>query len=71
MSISPRSGARGLERFPSLKYYNVLKRESRFNLGLNAVKNTHYIKKCFKLFRIEFYTKKSVVANVCLPQEWI
>ncbi len=26
----------------------VLKWESRYTLGLNAVKNTHYIKKCFK-----------------------
>ncbi len=26
MSISPRSGARGLERLPSLKYYHALKK---------------------------------------------
>ncbi len=32
----------------SLKYYIVLKRESRFNLELETAKNTHYIKKCLK-----------------------
>ncbi len=48
MSISPQSEARGLERLPFLKYYYVLKWESKFTLGLNTVKNTYYIKKCFK-----------------------
>ncbi len=43
MSISVRSGARGLERLPSFKYYNVQKLESRFTLGLIGAKNTHYI----------------------------
>ncbi len=38
----------GLQRSPSLKYYNVWKRESRFTLGLNAAKNMHYTKKRFK-----------------------
>ncbi len=46
ISIFPRSGARGLERLPSLKYYNVLKWESRFTLGLNDAESAHYIKKC-------------------------
>ncbi len=45
MSISPRSGARWLERLSPLKYYNVHDRESRFALRLNAAKNTHYIEK--------------------------
>ncbi len=44
MPIPLKSGARGLERLPSLKYYYVLKRESRFTLRLNDAKNTHYIK---------------------------
>ncbi len=36
MSISPRSGVRGLQRLRSL---------NRFTLGFNAAKNMHYIKK--------------------------
>ncbi len=36
MSISFRSEARGLQRLPYLKYYNVSKRESRFNWRLNS-----------------------------------
>ncbi len=47
MSTSSRSGARGLKRLPSLKYYNVLKWEIKFTLGLNADKITDYIKKLF------------------------
>ncbi len=43
MSNLLRSGTRELERLPFLKYYNALKQESRFTLGLNAAKNTHYI----------------------------
>ncbi len=45
---------------------------NRFTLGLNAAKNTHYIKKCFKyiLFKIKFTTKRSVGAHVYLPLEW-
>ncbi len=48
MSISPMSGARGLQRLSSLKYYNVLKWEKRFTLKLDAAKNTHFLKKDFK-----------------------
>ncbi len=48
MCIFPRSVARGLQRLPSLKYYNVQKGESGLTLGLNNDKNTHYVKKCFK-----------------------
>ncbi len=72
MSIFPRSGARGLERFPFLKNYYVQKRGSRFSLGLDAAKNMHRIKKSFKqkLFEIEFRTQKSSSAYVCLPPEW-
>ncbi len=55
-----------------LLYYNVLKQKSRFALGLDAAKNTHYIKKCFtkKLLSTKFRTKKSVDAYVYLCQEW-
>ncbi len=45
MSISPRSGARVLQRLPCLKYYNVPKWKNRFNWGLNAAKITDDIKK--------------------------
>ncbi len=45
MSVFPRSGARGFERFPSLQNYYEQKRGSRFSLGLDAAKNTHCIKK--------------------------
>ncbi len=48
MSISPKSGARGLERLPCFKYYNVLEQESTFTLGLNITEITDYIKKRFK-----------------------
>ncbi len=45
MSTSPRSGAREIQRLPSLKYYNELKRETRFTLELDAAKNAHYMYK--------------------------
>ncbi len=48
MSISLGNEVRGLQRLPSLKYYNVQKWESRFSLGLNAAKSTDYMRKCFK-----------------------
>ncbi len=48
MFISSQSGARGLERLIWLKHYIVLKRQITFNLGLNAAKNMHHIKKSFK-----------------------
>ncbi len=64
ISISPRSGAKGFERLPFLKYYDVMEWESRFTLGLNPGKNADYIKKCFKqkLFRIKHPTKNSLNA---------
>ncbi len=43
MSISPRSGARELERLIWLKYSFVLKQQNTFTLGLNAAKNTNHI----------------------------
>ncbi len=69
MSIFHRSGVRGLQRLPTLKYYNVLKQESRFTVGLNAAKNRHYIKKCFKwkLFGNQFCTRTSG-AHICTFQ---
>ncbi len=49
MSISPVSGTVELQRLQCLKYYyNVLKWESKFSLGLNAAKITDYIKKWLK-----------------------
>ncbi len=45
MYISCRSGTKGLQILPCLNYYNVLKRESRFALELNAAKNMDYMKK--------------------------
>ncbi len=46
--------------------------ESRFSLGLNAVKSSDYIEKFFnqKLAKIKFLTKNSVDAYFYLPQEW-
>ncbi len=35
MSISPRGGAREVQRLPHFIYYNVLKQESKFILGLH------------------------------------
>ncbi len=43
--ICPWRGARGVEKLIQLKYYVVLKRRITINLGLNAAKNTHHIKK--------------------------
>ncbi len=49
MSIPPpQSGARGLERFASSKYYSERKQLITLYLGLNAAKITHRIKKRFK-----------------------
>ncbi len=50
MTIFPQSGAKGLERFPTLKNNNVQKRGSRFSLGIDALKNMHRIKKSFNFF---------------------
>ncbi len=48
MSISPSCGARELEKLICIRYYIVLKWESRFTFGLNAAQTTDYIKKMFK-----------------------
>ncbi len=45
MPISPQSGCRQLERLPCSKYYNVQIWENRLTLGLNAAKNSDYMKK--------------------------
>ncbi len=55
MSIFLRSGAKWLERLMWLKYYNVQKWQITFTLGLNAAKNTNYLKNtsrksCLKKF---------------------
>ncbi len=62
LSPPPRSETRWLERVIFLKYYSVRKWPITFNLGLNAVENTHHIQKSFKwkLSRIKFRTKMSV-----------
>ncbi len=44
MSVSPRNGARQLERLIWLKYYNVQK-QIIFTLEPNAAKNTDFMKK--------------------------
>ncbi len=43
MSISPKSIARGVQRLICMKYYNVLKWESRFTFEFNTAKNTNNI----------------------------
>ncbi len=45
MSISLMSGTREFQRLPCLKYYNVLKWESRTTVRLNAAKINDYNKK--------------------------
>ncbi len=45
MSISSQSGAEVFGGLSCLKYYNVLKWENSLTLGLNAAKNTDYMKK--------------------------
>ncbi len=72
MSISNTSGARGSKDQLCLKFYYVQNWEIRFTLGLNAAKNTHFMKKNFeqKLFANEFRTKKSRSACVYLPHKW-
>ncbi len=44
----PQRGARGLERFPCLKY-NVLTRKNRLTLGQNIAKNSDFMKKKLKV----------------------
>ncbi len=46
--ISPRSGAKWLQRLSCLKYYNVPEWESRFTLWFNTAKITIYIEKRFE-----------------------
>ncbi len=41
MSISPRCGAKGLQRLLSSKYYTVRKPESRFGLELDTTENLY------------------------------
>ncbi len=43
MSISPQSGARGLEILIWLKNYTVQQRQNTFIYGLNAAKNMRHI----------------------------
>ncbi len=48
MSISSWTVARGFERLPCLKYYNVQKWGNRLTLRLNTAKNTDYMKKVWR-----------------------
>ncbi len=67
MSIFPKSRARGLRRLICLKYYYVLKQESRFTLELNAAENTNYIKKLLQIKVVENkISYKKVRGCVCL-----
>ncbi len=45
MSISPKSGARGLKKLAYSKYCYVGKQQITFNLKRNAAKKTHHTKK--------------------------
>ncbi len=45
ISPPPQGGARGLERWACLKYYNVWKCKNRLTLGLIAAENIDYMKK--------------------------
>ncbi len=71
ISIYSWSGARVLQRFTFLKYYNALKWK-KFTLEQNAAKNIDYIEKCFKqkLYRLKFATKSSMDAYLYLSPEW-
>ncbi len=72
MSISPTSGARGLQRSICLKSYNVQKQEIRFTLRLNTAKNTYFMKKASNksCLKSNFAQKKSESSYVYLPHEW-
>ncbi len=48
MPISPKNGARGLERLIRFKHYIVLKRENRLNFGLDTATITDYSRKQLK-----------------------
>ncbi len=63
MSILPRSGARRLQRLSSLKYYNTLKWENRFTLGLDTAKNTHYIKKSCRILNFIQKSQQAHMSN--------
>ncbi len=72
MSIYPQSGDRGLERLIWLKYYIALNWRITFNLGLNAAKNTHPIKKASNKSCSELnFVQKSPWAHMSIPPpEW-
>ncbi len=73
MSICLRSGARASKDLSILKYYNALKLERTFNLGLNTAKNTNYIEKGFKqkLFRIKFPIKNQWMHMFICPRSGV
>ncbi len=69
ISISHRSGTRGLERLIWLKHDFVLRWQNTFNLGLNTTKIRIKSKK-YKLLRIKFHTRRSMSAHVYLLRKW-
>ncbi len=66
MSISSRSGARGLER-TWLKYYNIQKQQITLSLGLNAAKNTDYMEKASSKSCLGLNSLQKVNVRICLP----
>ncbi len=54
MSISPRTGTKGQQRLQSLKYYNVLKCESRFISGSTLPKIHIIFKKNAQIKVVEY-----------------
>ncbi len=72
MSSSPTCEAWEFKRSVYLKSYNVQKWDIRFTLGLNATKNTHYIKKASNESCSKLNSYKKVSRHICLspPGEW-
>ncbi len=70
MSISPRSGARGLEKLIWLKYNIILKRENTFALGLNAAKICITYKKASDKGCLELnFVQKSLRAHISISHQ--
>ncbi len=69
MSISPRSGTRGLKTLIWLKNYEVQKQQITFTLGLNAWENRKKSssKRCFEL---NFLQKRQRAHMSTYTPEW-
>ncbi len=74
MSISPWSGARGLERLMWLKYNMVQKRQITGNVVRNVVKNTHHMKKASNKSCLELnFVQKSPRVHISISprsEDW-